>query len=652
MIERNGPKWLFDIDSLTQSMNYVPVAAGTITNETADASNFDSPSKDVSNGQPNSVADDQKQVKNGPHNESDEKDKSEDDSSPKEVNAVGQHVNTASLEVNTGRFELNIIDPSVNTASSYELDSPKDMFKLGGSHTLETTHVEFFIDEDEPEVDLGNITNSYTVPATPNTRIHKDYPIKNVIGDIEPTSIAKALLDSSWLEVIYLEKPLVKDGDADDVDVHLYRSMIGYLMYLTTSRPDIMFAILSYKRHVKRGRDTKIPQSSGPPVKVGDEAVHKELGDRMERAATTASSLEAEQDSDAQTGFETTSKQSNDPPLSRVNTLGCGEDIADEAAFTSVDVDAGGAATTDIGLEVGQGSGTMHKTPTRPHDSPLLRVYILGSDEGSLQQNESMDLVTKLTDRVKVLKNDMQQTKKGRKISEIDKDPTISLVQLEQDMEYDFDVSTAEGFTTASVPVTTASVTLEVSTAAANLVYIRRSAEKIKDKGKAIIKEDEYSDPTMLRYHALQNRSFSVAEDQNNAFVPKDSEIEKEVMKIPGFNFQQKSSKKRSREDSDEDNAKKQKLKDDAEKKELRDSMEVVLRDDIAIDVESLATKYPIARCPGSTQTSTRKEDEVREKENVKPNATKYNDHEMTAKAEEKVEEESKDEFKEEIEEA
>ncbi|GJX80352.1 retrovirus-related pol polyprotein from transposon TNT 1-94 [Tanacetum coccineum] len=61
-------------------------------------------------------------------------------------------------------------------------------------------------------------------------------------------------------------------------------------------------------------------------IKVGDEAVHKELGDRMERAATTASSLEAEQDSDAQTRFGTTSKQSNDPPLSRVNTLGSGED--------------------------------------------------------------------------------------------------------------------------------------------------------------------------------------------------------------------------------------------------------------------------------------------------------------------------------------
>ncbi|GJZ83627.1 hypothetical protein Tco_0648800 [Tanacetum coccineum] len=69
-----------------------------------------------------------------------------------------------------------------------------------------------------------------------------------------------------------------------------------------------------------------------PLKKVGDEAVHKELGDRMERAATTASSLEVEQDSDtilgdvdAQTRFETTSKQFNDPPLLRGYTLGSGE---------------------------------------------------------------------------------------------------------------------------------------------------------------------------------------------------------------------------------------------------------------------------------------------------------------------------------------
>ncbi|GJT77910.1 hypothetical protein Tco_1044635 [Tanacetum coccineum] len=37
-------------------------------------------------------------------------------------------------------------------------------------------------------------------------------------------------------------KPLLKDAYGEDVDEHLYRSMIGSLMYLTYSRPDIMFA--------------------------------------------------------------------------------------------------------------------------------------------------------------------------------------------------------------------------------------------------------------------------------------------------------------------------------------------------------------------------------------------------------------------------
>ncbi|GJV36758.1 putative reverse transcriptase, RNA-dependent DNA polymerase [Tanacetum coccineum] len=93
-------------------------------------------------------------------------------------------------------------------------------------------------------------------------------------------------------------------------------------------------------RQAKKGWDTKITQSDGLPKKVGDEAVHKELGDRMEKAATTASSFEVEQDSgsgprcqdtilggaEAQTRFETASKQSNDPPLSRVSTLRSRED--------------------------------------------------------------------------------------------------------------------------------------------------------------------------------------------------------------------------------------------------------------------------------------------------------------------------------------
>ncbi|GKD15710.1 hypothetical protein Tco_1200117 [Tanacetum coccineum] len=100
----------------------------------------------------------------------------------------------------------------------------------------------------------------------------------------------------------------------------------------------------------------------GPATLVADETVHEERGDNVERAATIAASLDAEQDSGsiirtqsmptlnelipqgtssgsgpkrqdtilgdrpAQTRFERLSKQSNDPPLSRVNTLRSGED--------------------------------------------------------------------------------------------------------------------------------------------------------------------------------------------------------------------------------------------------------------------------------------------------------------------------------------
>nr|GFD19600.1 uncharacterized mitochondrial protein AtMg00810-like [Tanacetum cinerariifolium] len=45
------------------------------------------------------------------------------------------------------------------------------------------------------------------------------------------------------------ENPWGKDGPSKDVELHLYRSMIGSLMYLTSSSPDIMFAVCVCARH-------------------------------------------------------------------------------------------------------------------------------------------------------------------------------------------------------------------------------------------------------------------------------------------------------------------------------------------------------------------------------------------------------------------
>ncbi|GJS23854.1 putative ribonuclease H-like domain-containing protein, partial [Tanacetum coccineum] len=129
-------------------------------------------------------------------------------------------------------------------------------------------------------------------------------------------------------------KALLKDEEADDVDVHFYGSMIRSLMYFTTPRHGIMFAICSCARFqvthkvshlhaVKRifrylKGQPKLglwyPMDSPFDLEafsdsdyagasldrkstIGDETVYKKWEDRMEMVSTTASSLEVEQDS-------------------------------------------------------------------------------------------------------------------------------------------------------------------------------------------------------------------------------------------------------------------------------------------------------------------------------------------------------------------
>ncbi|GJZ71211.1 hypothetical protein Tco_0635062 [Tanacetum coccineum] len=130
----------------------------------------------------------------------------------------------------------------------------------------------------------------------------------------------------------------------------------------------------------------------------------------------------------------------------------------------------------------------------------------------------------------------------------------------------------------------------------------------------AKVHDIDWSDPAVLRYHTLQNRPFFVAE----AFIPMGFEIEKEVMKRSRFEEKigqqdnviaeqamkessrtargrrKKSlARKRARETLSEESAKKQKLEDDTEKEELQAYLNIVPEDE-SLNVEALATKYPI----------------------------------------------------------
>ncbi|GJS48039.1 reverse transcriptase domain-containing protein [Tanacetum coccineum] len=207
MIEGNGPKWLFDLDSLTQSMNYVPVVAGTFSNDFAGIQGVSESStssqqdqdwiampiwKDASyfgDASPNIVDDAQIEDKDELHDEDDATEESHDGSNLQNNGTADQQVNTARQEVNTGSREVSTALPEVNTAT------PEDL--VGPSSASEDSHME------DQEIELGNIPQSYEVPTTPHTRIHKDHPIEHVIGDVQ-SSVQTRRMKTSYSEKGFL----------------------------------------------------------------------------------------------------------------------------------------------------------------------------------------------------------------------------------------------------------------------------------------------------------------------------------------------------------------------------------------------------------------------------------------------------------------
>ncbi|GKD55854.1 putative ribonuclease H-like domain-containing protein, partial [Tanacetum coccineum] len=144
IIAGDGPKWLFDIDVLTKSMNYVPVVAGTNSNDLVgteesigaghssketgssqdyilmplwkDGSLFDSSSKNASNDEPQPSSDAEKKDDEGVNKESGIDDQERPENSTQDVNTAGPSINTASTNVNTGSLNINIVSPTVTTA--------------------------------------------------------------------------------------------------------------------------------------------------------------------------------------------------------------------------------------------------------------------------------------------------------------------------------------------------------------------------------------------------------------------------------------------------------------------------------------------------------------------------------------------------------
>nr|GEV24896.1 ribonuclease H-like domain-containing protein [Tanacetum cinerariifolium] len=248
-LNSSRPNWLFDIDALNKIMNYQPVVA---------QSNDFSGEEDSTNNtnRVNTVTSNINVV------------------SSSRVNAVGTNI---SIDLHPDPSmplleDISIFEDSHNNedvfgaeADFYNLDSTfQGHTQKEGIHYDEMfapvarieairlfmayaslKYFRVYQMDVKSEILYGKIEEDMYVfqppgfedPDFPN----KVYKVKKALYDLHQAPRACTPMETL--------KPLLKDEDGEEVDVHMYISMIGSLMYLTSSKPDIMFVVCTCARY-------------------------------------------------------------------------------------------------------------------------------------------------------------------------------------------------------------------------------------------------------------------------------------------------------------------------------------------------------------------------------------------------------------------
>ncbi|GJX61267.1 hypothetical protein Tco_0294167 [Tanacetum coccineum] len=285
----------------------------------------------------------------------------------------------------------------------------------------------------------------------------------------------------------------------------------------TITQPSTSQPRKTQKPRKPKRKDTQVPQPSGPTDIVADETVHKKLGDSFVRAATTASSLEAEQDNGnitktrskatpnessslgttlgggprcqetirdtiAQTGFENVSTQSYDPLLARGNTLRSGED---SLKLTKL---------MELGTNLQQRVLDLEKIKTtQQNEIASLKRRVKKLKQKKRSRTHGLKWLHKvgMSKRIESSKEEEvlgeDASKQGR-INAIDADEDITLVNVQDDDDNEmFDVGTLTGnevFAEQEVAAKGVNLTFDEVTLAQALAALK--SVKLKVKGDVI----------------------------------------------------------------------------------------------------------------------------------------------------------------------
>ncbi|GKA63110.1 ribonuclease H-like domain-containing protein [Tanacetum coccineum] len=230
-IAESRPNWLFDIDALTKSINYKPVVVGNQSNVNAgtkacdDAGKasmetvpgkdyillplwtadppFSQSSKSSQDDGSKPSSNDEKKVDEDSRKDSESIDQEKDDN----VNSTN-NVNAASTN------EVNVVGGKINIELPDDLNMPalEDIVYSDDDEDVGAEAV--YSDDDEDvgaEADMNNLDTTIQVSSIPTTRIHKDYPVEKIIGDLNSAPQTRRMTKNlekhypSWIEAMQKE---------------------------------------------------------------------------------------------------------------------------------------------------------------------------------------------------------------------------------------------------------------------------------------------------------------------------------------------------------------------------------------------------------------------------------------------------------------
>ncbi|GJZ95537.1 ribonuclease H-like domain-containing protein [Tanacetum coccineum] len=332
----SGPEWLFDIDLLTNSMNYEPVTAGNQTNKNAGIKDnvdavptqqyillpllYDSPqsSKDA-------VADDAgKKTNEEPANEGERNGQEKEGGASNKENDQNYYLLVLSGKNFTNADDLPT-DPLISDledtgifSGAYDDEDVGAEAELNNLETIMNRAIETKVVYRNKKDERGIVVRNKARLVAQGYTQEEGINYNEVFAPVARIKVIRLfLVYASFMGLIVYQmdvKSAFLYGTIEEEDrgetLSTGMSSMGELTFflgLQVMQKDD--GILHYAKTIKAGyiedidfvlkakRTTEISQSIGPIPLVTDETVIKEWEDRMERVATTASSLEAEQGS-------------------------------------------------------------------------------------------------------------------------------------------------------------------------------------------------------------------------------------------------------------------------------------------------------------------------------------------------------------------